>query len=137
MDYLSTPIEDLAKSLAQAQYEGFENIKYFDRDWDLWHKEKIDKQVTKFRRPDMRDIQVVAMFAQTWGSTALGFGGIGGQAITDAYTIILECNGVYRVYFGGRFAYSISKPNANFFEDMRQHKMEAVKEAFALYEKTS
>ena len=28
-------------------------------------------------------------FEQTWGSTALGFGGVGGQAITTARTYVL------------------------------------------------
>jgi hypothetical protein len=35
---------------------------------------------------------VAAMFVQTWGSTALGFGGIGGQAITSAYVCVIESN---------------------------------------------
>lgn len=50
------------------------------------------------------------MFPQTWGSTALGFGGIGGQAITNAYTIIVECEhtGYRAVYFGGgKLAYLV------------------------------
>lgn len=49
------------------------------------------------------------MFPQTWGSTALGFGGVGGQAITGAYTVIVECHrtGNRAVYFGGRFAYLV------------------------------
>lgn len=28
-------------------------------------------------------------FIQTWGSTSLGFEGIGGQAFTDAYTTVI------------------------------------------------
>jgi len=50
----------------------------------------------------------VTMFAQTWGSTALGFGGIGGAAMTPAYTVILSRGNNYNVYFGGRHAYSIN-----------------------------
>ena len=34
------------------------------------------------------EFEVISVFSQTWGSTALGFGGIGGQAITSAYTTI-------------------------------------------------
>ena len=37
---------------------------------------------TKTRRPDMRDIEV-RMFPETWPSTALGFGGVGGAAMTQ------------------------------------------------------
>jgi hypothetical protein len=66
---------------------------------------------------------VRAMFSQTWGSTALGFGGVGGQAITSAYVIVLECMGEFCVYFGGRFAYKVCAPNAKFFEDIVAHRM--------------
>lgn len=48
-------------------------------------------------------------FEQTWGSTALGFGGIGGQAMTAANTYVLvpmECDQLCCVYFAGRYAYS-------------------------------
>ena len=52
----------------------------------------------------------VYTFEQTWPSTALGFGGIGGQAITSANTYVIF---VYSekltcyVYFAGGFAYSV------------------------------
>lgn len=49
----------------------------------------------------------VRVWKQTWGDTTLGFGGIGGQAITDAYTVVVmdkywsECV----VFHGMRYAY--------------------------------
>jgi hypothetical protein len=49
-------------------------------------------------------------FEQTWGSTALGFGGMGGQAITSARTYVfvpINCNQQCIVYFAGRFAYKV------------------------------
>lgn len=46
-------------------------------------------------------------FPQTWGSTALGFGGIGGAAMTTAQTYVVLANGSVFVYFGSRFAYEI------------------------------
>lgn len=52
----------------------------------------------------------VYVFEQTWGSTALGFDGMGGQAMTTANTIVLipnYCNQDCFVYFAGRFAYSV------------------------------
>ena len=52
----------------------------------------------------------VYIFEQTWGSTALGFGGMGGQAMTTANTIVLipiNNNQDCFVYFAGRFAYSV------------------------------
>ena len=46
-------------------------------------------------------------FPQTWGSTALGFGGIGGSAMTTAQTYVVTVQGRVLVYFGSRFAYEI------------------------------
>ena len=48
------------------------------------------------------------IFEQTWGSTALGFGSIGGQAITTEFTYVfvpVNCNQNCFVYFGDQFAY--------------------------------
>lgn len=47
-------------------------------------------------------------FEQIWGSTALGFGGIGGQVMTSANTYVfvpVNCDQKCLVYFGGMFAY--------------------------------
>ena len=43
-------------------------------------------------------------FPETWPSTSLGFGGMGGQALTTAQTVVV-CDGIGRaaVYWGGRF----------------------------------
>ena len=52
----------------------------------------------------------VHMFGQTWGSTALGFPGCGGQMMTRANTwvFIPELDGEdCLVYFGGSFAYAV------------------------------
>jgi hypothetical protein len=45
---------------------------------------------------------------QTWSDTSLGFGGIAGQAISTAQTILLEDEekGIAHVYHGGRYAYT-------------------------------
>lgn len=67
-------------------------------------------------------------FEQVWGSAALGFGGIGGQAMTTARTYVLvpqvdgeDCI----VYFGGRFAYK-APPSSEFMEDVRCCRLEPV-----------
>jgi hypothetical protein len=67
----------------------------------------------------------VFMFNQSWGSTSLGFGGIGGQVITSAYTVVIRCGLCTEafVYFGGGFAYCIEKPNDKFLEDLSKHQM--------------
>jgi hypothetical protein len=116
---LSSPIETLAHALASAQYVNMPDIpdqrrklmsqpysgstpeeykKWREREWEIYN-----------RRPFAHELYVKAMFVQGWGSTALGFGGIGGQAMTDAYTIIIGCelNCILCVYFGGEFAYNL------------------------------
>lgn len=58
-------------------------------------------------RPDESCVEVYAMFAETWASTALGFGGMGGSAMTTAYTVVLMVDQVHLlVYWGGRYAYT-------------------------------
>lgn len=66
--------------------------------------------VLRQRARPIPDACEVTMFRQTWGSTALGYGGIAGQALTDAQTIIVRCDqtGWAAVYFGGsRLAYLV------------------------------
>lgn len=136
MNNLGTGLEDIHNAFAHAMYEGFPEYTYEDRDWEHYHKTKEDKRIVKSRRHSEYDIEIYSMFPQTWGSTALGFGGMGGAAITTAYTVILHSNKGrdYCVYFNGRFAYRIAKPNEKFYEDMRNRRMASVKDAQKLYE---
>jgi len=80
------------------------------------------------------------VFPQTWSSTALGFDGCGGQAITEAYTTVVEMTSykfesgkdirgivykeledkVYAVFFDGRIAYMCLNPNSEFFRDFNR-----------------
>ena len=52
-------------------------------------------------RPDEQDL-VVSVFLETWPSTALGYGGMGGSAMTDAYTVIVgdPHNNIALIYWG-------------------------------------
>lgn len=59
-------------------------------------------------------------FSQIWSSTAGGFGGIGGQAITEARTYVLvpiSCDEKCLVYFSGKFAYAVPYSHI-FMEDV-------------------
>ena len=59
--------------------------------------------------PTLDDFELYT-FEQVWGSTALGFGGIGGQSITSARTYVFvpqSCDERCFVYFGGQFAYAV------------------------------
>lgn len=78
-------------------------------------------------RHTVDDFELVT-FNQTWGSTALGFGGIGGQAITQARTFVFipqVDNEDCIVYFGGRYAYSVPYSNA-FMDDVHKGALETV-----------
>ncbi len=102
--------------------------------------------IESFRRPDSSECEVEAMFAQTWGSTALGYGGIGGAAMTPAYTVVVAGpDGSAAVYWAGRFAYLVPKGAAReqlaaFMVDVRERRtagrMEAVVRYGALTEPT-
>lgn len=149
----TNPIETLAGCMAHAAYEAFPEYKYKDRDWakhDKWRstltREEMktavapaDCFVEKSRKHTMYDLTVYNMFPQTWSSTALGFGGIGGQAITSAYVCIIESDlvGGFAVYFGGRLAYVINRPNEKFIEDIQRHRMVDAKLGKATYERTN
>lgn len=135
---MNNPVEKLSNSLAHAAYVGFGEFEYQDRDWSEGYQRGVEpKYITKKRKHDPFDLVVYAMFLQTWGSTALGFGGIGGQAITDAYTVVIKSNRVsgYCVYFGGIFAYKISNPNVLFFGDIRAQDLYEVMGAKKRYER--
>ena len=74
---------------------------------------------------------VLHTFEQTWGSTALGFGGVGGQAMTSATTYVfipIVINQKCFVYFAGRFAYAVDY-SEKFMEDVLKCNMASVDES--------
>lgn len=128
---LDSPITALHASLSHAAYEGFPEFEYEDRDWSHGYQPGVEPTyITKKRKHTDYDLTVYALFPQTWGSTALGFGGLGGQAFTTAYVVVIQSDrtGEFVVYFAGRFAYRIAKPNKAFFEDIASQSMADVKE---------
>jgi len=133
------PVETLAASVYSACLKDLLPIEHAEYEF-RWTPgkpgtEKVDTGRTKQVRPDPYHVSV-AMFEQTWDSTALGFGGIGGQAITAAYTVVVEGPmGDACVYFAGRLAYHIKRPNAAFNIDMSTHSMKSVAEAAGRYER--
>ena len=121
-------MNDLAAAMHQACLRDLPPIHYIGYDpakakLKIPYAEKCTKPLT--RRPEPYDLDGVEMWAQTWGSTALGFGGIGGAAMTTATVILVwghNRNGV-AVYFGGRHAYTIRRPNEKFHEDCRAKRL--------------
>jgi hypothetical protein len=99
----------------------------------------INKRVEDFqnelKEQKLYDDIDVYVFPQTWGSTALGYGGIGGSIMTTASTIVLHsiCENIFKVYFGGGLlAYQIKDPNPLFAEDLYKHRLEG-KSKFGKY----
>lgn len=90
----------------------------------FWNAIKDNEEKYKNYFPEF----LMYVFPQTWGSTALGFEGIGGQAITSAYTTVVidELFGWSGVFFGERLAYVIYNPNQHFFEDLKNGTMQPV-----------
>ena len=96
---------------------------------DLLYRMDYSKEEKHFRVGfDDFDMYI---FEQTWGSTALGFGGIGGQAMTSANTYVfvpVTCHQNCFVYFDGRFAYQVPY-SESFMEDVRNHSMKSVSQS--------
>lgn len=70
-------------------------------------------------------------FDQTWASTALGFGGVGGSALTTERTYVFIPNTLEDeafVFFGGTYAYTANLTDA-FWEDIKKKDMAKVKES--------
>lgn len=80
-----------------------------------------------------KHIDDIINFKQTWGSTALGFGGMGGDAMTSAYTTVLRRGNIWFVFFDGKFAYKVSIDDEVFYEDMKNRRLCFVKEAQERY----
>ena len=70
-------------------------------------------------------------YPQWWSSTALGFGGIGGQALTQAYTTVIvdEKTKYAGVFFGNELAYAILNPNERFWDDLNMKNMKSCDES--------
>jgi hypothetical protein len=98
-------------------------------DWSIINKLVSEfEQYIKEEYKQHPEVEVYS-FPQGWGSTALGYGGIGGQAMTSAQTIVLYdmYYNVARVYFGGeRLAYQIINPSQKFFDDLGKCQMKEI-----------
>lgn len=120
------PLSSLASSIYSALLQDLSAVEYDEMGWDVASKKRKPTGVKKTRRPYESEIEI-KMFPQTWGSTALGFGGIGGQAITSAYTVVVfGPMGDAVVYFAGRKAYHVARLNDKFASDCANANMAEV-----------
>lgn len=127
------------------RYPNLELIEYITENTanELFESELIMSTYHKFK---------MYVFPQTWSSTALGFDnqcGFSGQAITDAYTVVVEMipyqsivnqkklgfnikkldDKVYAVFFDSKLAYMCLNPNQKFFDDLNKMYMKSQKES--------
>lgn len=135
---MSSPLDALASALYSACHKDLLPIEWpeyvFRKSPEGNGSEKIPTGKIKQARPRPDQCEVT-LFAQTWSSTALGFGGGGGQSITTAYTtVVCGPSGDCCIYFAGRLAYCIKRPNRVFYEDLRAQAMHEVKGAATRYE---
>ena len=135
------PFDALHAALASAEHKHMPDVEYETRDWEVYKKEKKDVRVKKIRRPYAHELEV-DMFSQGWSSTALGYPGVGGQAMTEAYTVVVSYGSRhYCVYFGasGTLAYYVDfnklavTGRAAFMSDLRDHCLVDVQRAATRY----
>ena len=126
-------VESLALAFYGALYKDLPDIEYPQWTPALKKDGVAHKDAPlALRRPTEDDVEVVH-FAQTWGSTTLGFGGIGGSSMTSAYTTVVLMGGMAAVYFAGRHAYTINKVNQEFMSDLYNSHMAARNKAGRYY----
>ena len=102
-------------------------------------KEEVEliEEFMKEKSINMHQILDFKCFRQLWPSTSLGFDGWGGSSMTYAVTTVIEelysidgkMSSRFHVFFGGRYAYSVSKPNDEFKDDLKNQIMEDVSNA--------
>lgn len=102
------------------------------------HDEFVER-LKKAREEDpYRSVDLVLhTFPQMWGSTALGFEWIGGQAITEAYTTVVHerTTDIYIIFFGEMPCYSLTDPTEEFFKDLKNLQIVGINEAREKYQK--
>ena len=91
------------------------------------------------RRPYDQEVSV-RVFPQMWGSTALGYGGLGGAAMSTAYTVVVQDDNVACVYFGsGHLGYSVPMRKVTsvqleaFRADLQQQQLAERRDAVSTY----
>lgn len=133
-------VEQLSNGMYRAMLNDLPDVEY--RGWTPAMKNnglRPEDAPLKRRRPTMRELTPVC-FPQTWGSTALGYDGIGGAAMTTALTVVVEFGGCFAVYFGeGVLAYLVDRRTSSeeqfkaFTSDMAARNLHGCRESVARY----
>lgn len=116
---MTSPIESLAGAWYTALLQDLDDVME-----EQYRYERVATGESKARRPRPSECSVLAMFEQSWPDTSCGFGGLAGQAFTNAYTIVVQgAAGEVCVYFAGRLAYRLARPNEQFFQDLARRSL--------------
>jgi hypothetical protein len=159
------PIEDLSASLHSAIIRDLPVITFKQEDWDAWNRlspaersarnakiKRGDRNMMPMkiqrRRPYKDEIRAT-LFLQKWPSRSLGFvlkNDIDPDGV-EAYTVVIECNGVHAVYFGSRLAYFVSSLKGNeqrkdlawkrFLQNIAEQRLVGCEEAAHAYHATN
>lgn len=133
MNSLNEPIQVLHRAMGHAMYVAVPDVIYQRKDFKASREQGSDVLDTKSRRPFQSELVVFAMFPQLWSSTALGFGGIGCQAFTQAYTLVIKHQSMLYVYFDGRYAYCVNEGNDAFIKDVQKCRLASCDESIDRY----
>lgn len=83
--------------------------------------QQVIEQVEKWEGNNDGSLYV---FPQLWGSSALGYGGVGMSAMEFANTVVIVTDNAAYVYLGRpELAYVIVHPTDKFFEDIHKQNM--------------
>lgn len=116
----------------------YKAIFYFSNQTCLVQKLKKMQEENRFARVNFK----AEVFPQMWGSTCLGFdvdengtAMIGGSAMTEDYTTVMHeiTTDTYFVFFGSKICYMIENANEQFFEDLKNHRLERLSVAKKKY----
>lgn len=123
-------VRDHIEPLARAVYTALADPSVFpDVEYEYQTPNERREQkagVMKKRRPVESEIRCTH-FTQMWGSTALGFGGMGGAAMSEAYTSVIYLGSLAAIFFDGRHAYTVTD-SETLREDIKNKKLVEISE---------
>lgn len=126
-------ISCISYALHSALFLDLEPVKEHGRIWSFELNKQVQDPEPKYRRPHEGEVSVYS-FPQSFSSTTLGFGGVGGQAFTTAQMTIVICGSNACVYVNGRLAYKINTYNEKFWQDLSDHNMRTAMQGKSAYE---
>lgn len=126
-------------------FEGkYPDVKYLEAILlgNLYHLHPEAFKTNLWQPQGQPQVELVAMFPQTWGNTAGGFsepGMVSGQAFTTQFTTVMRVyvhdteEEYYGVFFDNKPAYIVDNANETFFKDLKERRLKGTYEAKKAY----